>query len=94
MGYSQAPLRNLDTLNSTNFTLNDNTLTIRNSKRVLVDIPDRIGKTLNERLLPVINSTSLHLPYICFSTYQKKLKLKESSGKSVKKVNFSFVSES
>jgi len=54
MGYSQAPLRNLDTLNSTNFTLTDDTKTIRNSQRVLFDVPDPIGKVINERLLPFL----------------------------------------
>jgi len=57
MGFSQAPLRNLDTLNSTNFQLSDDTLTIRNSQRVLFDAPDQLAKTLNERLLPFLDQT-------------------------------------
>lgn len=57
MGYSQAPLRNLDTLNATNFNLSKDTVTIRNSQRVLFDAPEQLAKTLNERLLPFLDQT-------------------------------------
>eukprot|EP00026_Physarum_polycephalum_P011799 Phypoly_transcript_12043.p1 GENE.Phypoly_transcript_12043~~Phypoly_transcript_12043.p1 ORF type:complete len:280 (+),score=50.74 Phypoly_transcript_12043:171-1010(+) len=56
MEYSQAPLRNLDTLNSTNFSLDNSTIVIRNSLRVLFDCPDQIAKTLNQRLLPFLDA--------------------------------------
>jgi len=55
MGYAQAPLRNLDTLNSTNFNLDTNTLVIRNSLRVLFDAPDQLAATLNKRLLLLLD---------------------------------------
>jgi len=55
MGYAVAPLRNLDTVNSTSFTLTEETLTIRNSQRVLFDAPQQMAEVLNQRLLP-------HLP--------------------------------
>jgi hypothetical protein len=55
MGYEPAPLRNLDTVNSNNFTLDDTTKDIRNSLRVLFDAHDDVGRVLNERILP-------HLP--------------------------------
>jgi len=52
MGFSQAPLRNLDTVNSTNFSMGGSTLVIRNSQRVLFDAHPQLAKTLNDRLLP------------------------------------------
>jgi hypothetical protein len=55
MGYAQAPLRNLDTLNSTSFNLDQNTVYIRNSKRVLFDAHDQLASTLNQRLLPFLD---------------------------------------
>lgn len=55
MGYSQAPLRNLDTVNSSNFNLGNDTLVIRNSQRVLFDAPAQLAKTLNDRLLPFLD---------------------------------------
>lgn len=53
MEYSQAPLRNLDTVNATTFNLNDDSKLIRNSKRVLFDAPPPLADILNARLLPV-----------------------------------------
>jgi len=57
MGYSSAPLRNLDTVNSRSFALSQDTLNIRNSQRVLFDAPPSIASVLNARLLP-------HLPSV------------------------------
>lgn len=61
MGYSQAPLRNLDTVNATTFNLSDDSKLIRNSKRVLFDSPPLLADTLNSRLLPVCL-----LSFFCF----------------------------
>jgi len=55
MGFAPAPLRNLDQVNSNNFTYNEDTQSIRTSLRVLFDVPDDIGVVLNDRIAP-------HLP--------------------------------
>jgi len=55
MGYEFAPLRDLSTTNSDSFSYDKETRSIRNSDRVLFDVPDQIGIVLNQRLLP-------HLP--------------------------------
>lgn len=55
MGYSQSPLRNLDTLNSNSFALSNSTQLIRNSTRVLFDAHDQLASTLNQRLLPFLD---------------------------------------
>jgi len=57
MGYEPSPLRNLDTLNSSNFSRDPSTVSIRNSNRVMLDIPDHIGKVLEQRLLPLMPAT-------------------------------------
>jgi len=57
MGYDFAPLRDLSTTNSTSFSYDEETRSIRNSNRVLFDVPDQIGIVLNQRLLP-------HLPQV------------------------------
>jgi len=57
MGYETAPLRNLDTINATTFALDQSTLEIRNSLRVLFDASDDIGRVLNERILPYLPET-------------------------------------
>ncbi len=53
MVFAPSPLRNLDTINSNAATLDSYTQSIRNSERVLFDVPDHIGVTLNRRLLSV-----------------------------------------
>jgi len=55
MGYAPSPLRNLDEVNSNQFTYNKDTAQIRTSLRVLFDVPDHIGVILNDRVAP-------HLP--------------------------------
>jgi len=57
MGYEPSPLRDLDTINSNNFKRDSSTSTIRNSLRVMLDIPDHIGRVLEERLLPHMPAT-------------------------------------
>jgi len=54
MGYEQSPLRNLGTVNATTFTMDTS---VRNSERVLFDVPDRIGIELNKRLLEHLPKT-------------------------------------
>eukprot|EP01123_Difflugia_compressa_P001661 TRINITY_DN1202_c0_g1_i1.p1 TRINITY_DN1202_c0_g1~~TRINITY_DN1202_c0_g1_i1.p1 ORF type:complete len:272 (-),score=36.07 TRINITY_DN1202_c0_g1_i1:149-964(-) len=62
--YEPAPLRNLNELNSTNFTRDASTNSIRNSLRVMLDVPDDIGKVLEQRLLP-------HMPqYVTCNGYR------------------------
>ena len=48
MGYGVSPLRNLSKQNSEYFQVDT---TVRNSERVLFDVPDHIGLTLNQRIL-------------------------------------------
>jgi len=54
MTFEPSPLRNLDTTNSNKATLDDRTQSIRNSERVLFDVTDAIGITMNNRLLPYL----------------------------------------
>ena len=57
MGFSQAPLRNLNEINSPNATLNRQSLSIRNSQRVLFDAPwESMSKEIHERLLSFLPS--------------------------------------
>eukprot|EP01095_Lingulamoeba_sp_RSL-Kostka_P009831 TRINITY_DN3421_c3_g1_i2.p1 TRINITY_DN3421_c3_g1~~TRINITY_DN3421_c3_g1_i2.p1 ORF type:complete len:195 (+),score=56.00 TRINITY_DN3421_c3_g1_i2:724-1308(+) len=55
MGFEQSPLRDLSKLNSEISNLTNESLQIRNSERVLFDVPDSIGLTLNKRLFPFLD---------------------------------------